>query len=156
VSSSLVATLAELFDGWIELSWSYGWHTHRSPDYNPASLAFTHFQSDIPMKQLSRRPIPWRQNSKFHRRVQKSSPRSCRSFRNKLFFFTVVVSPSQPQAEWSPTVGCPRLFIEYIRSYPPYLEAVSNNRNLRTRHAVVTGDPLNMGYRPIYIIYFKV
>jgi hypothetical protein len=29
------------------------------------------------------------------------------------------------QAGGSPLVRCPRLFIQYIRSYPPYLEAVS-------------------------------
>jgi hypothetical protein len=38
----------------------------------------------------------------------------------------------------------PRLLIQYIRSYPPYLEAVSSVRNPRSRHAVVTVDPLNM------------
>jgi hypothetical protein len=43
-----------------------------------------------------------------------------------------------------PLVGCPRLLIQYIRSYPPYLEGISSIRNLRTRHAVVTRDPPNM------------
>jgi hypothetical protein len=38
------------------------------------------------------------------------------------------------------------VLIQYIRSYPPYLEAVSSIRNLTTRHAVVTGDTLNMGF----------
>jgi hypothetical protein len=32
----------------------------------------------------------------------------------------------------------------YIRSYTPYLEAAASIRNLRTRRAVVTRDPLNM------------
>ncbi|KAJ4446277.1 hypothetical protein ANN_12972 [Periplaneta americana] len=51
-----------------------------------------------------------------------------------------VVSPSpNPQAGGPPLIGCPRLLIQYIRSYPPYLEAVSSIRNLRTRHAVVIG-----------------
>jgi hypothetical protein len=36
------------------------------------------------------------------------------------------------------------MLIQYIRSYPPYLEAVSI-RNPKTRLAVVTVDPLNMG-----------
>jgi hypothetical protein len=49
-----------------------------------------------------------------------------------------------PQAGGPPLVGCPRLLIQYIRSYPPYLEAVSSIRNLRTRHAAVTRDPPNM------------
>jgi hypothetical protein len=56
-----------------------------------------------------------------------------------------VVSPQpNPQAGVQPLVGCPRLFIQYIRSYPPYLETVSSIRNLRTRHAVVTGDHLTL------------
>jgi hypothetical protein len=42
------------------------------------------------------------------------------------------------QAGGLPLMGCPRLLSQYIRSYPPYLEAVSSIRNLRTRHAVVT------------------
>jgi hypothetical protein len=37
------------------------------------------------------------------------------------------------------------LLIQYIRGYSPRLEAISSVRNLRTRHAVVTRDPLNMG-----------
>jgi hypothetical protein len=50
-----------------------------------------------------------------------------------------------PQAGGPPLVGCPRLLIQYIRSYPTYLGAVSFIRILRTRHAVVTRDPPNMG-----------
>jgi hypothetical protein len=46
-----------------------------------------------------------------------------------------------PQAGGPPLVGCPRLLIQYIRSYPPKLEGVSSICNLRTRHAVVTRDP---------------
>jgi hypothetical protein len=49
-----------------------------------------------------------------------------------------------PQAGEPPLVGCPRLLIQYIRSYPPYLEAVSSIHKLRMRHAVVTRDLLNM------------
>jgi hypothetical protein len=56
----------------------------------------------------------------------------------------VVSPPPNPQAGGPPTVGCPRLLIQYIRSYSPYLEAVSFIRNPRTRHAVVTVDQLNM------------
>jgi hypothetical protein len=48
-----------------------------------------------------------------------------------------------PQVGGTPLVGCPRLLIQYIRSYPKYLEAVSSIRNRRTRHAVVTRDPPN-------------
>jgi hypothetical protein len=49
-----------------------------------------------------------------------------------------------PQAGGPPFAGCLRLHIQYIRSYPPYLEAVPSIRNLRMRHAVVTRDPPNM------------
>jgi hypothetical protein len=70
--------------------------------------------------------------------------------RNKSEFFRCVYlgrggvsSPPNHQAGESPPVGCPLLLIQYIRSYPPYLEAVSSTRNLRKRHAVVTRDPLN-------------
>jgi hypothetical protein len=41
----------------------------------------------------------------------------------------VISSPPNPQAGGPPPVGCPRL-LQYIRSYPPYLEAVSSIRNL--------------------------
>jgi hypothetical protein len=34
--------------------------------------------------------------------------------------------------------------MQYIRSFPPYLEGVSSISNLRTRHAMVTKDPPNM------------
>jgi hypothetical protein len=68
------------------------------------------------------------------------------TFRNKLIFSRRgVVSPTpNPQAGGPPLVCCPRLFIKYIRSYPPYLETISSIRNLMTRHAVVTRNPLNM------------
>jgi hypothetical protein len=49
-----------------------------------------------------------------------------------------------PQVGGPPLVGCPQLLIQYICSYPPYLEGVSSIRNLRTCHAVVMGDPPNM------------
>jgi hypothetical protein len=65
----------------------------------------------------------------------------------KIRGFTLgVFSPKpNPQAGGPPPVGCTRLLIQYILSYPPYLETVSSIRNLRTRHAVVTGDTLNLG-----------
>jgi hypothetical protein len=64
---------------------------------------------------------------------------------NIMFYGGGVVSPlTNPQAEGPPSVSCPPLLIQYIRSYPPYLEAVSSIHNLRTCHVVVTRDPLNM------------
>jgi hypothetical protein len=60
-------------------------------------------------------------------------------------FVTGVFSPTpNPQAGGPPLVGCPRLLIQYIRSCPPKLEGVSSIRKLRTRHAVVTRDPLSI------------
>jgi hypothetical protein len=44
------------------------------------------------------------------------------TFRNKIMFLRwgpVSTSPS-PRAGGQPLVGCPRLLIQYIRSYPPY------------------------------------
>jgi hypothetical protein len=78
--------------------------------------------------------------------VTRPVPRLCLVIRNKYWGLRgrVVSPPPNPQAGGPPTVGCPRLLIQDIRSYPPYLEAVSSIRNPRTRHAVVTVDPLNM------------
>jgi hypothetical protein len=66
-------------------------------------------------------------------------------FVTSLFLRWGVGSPTpNPPTGGPPPVGCPRLLIQYIRSYPPYLEGVSSIRNLRTHHAVVTRDPPNM------------
>jgi hypothetical protein len=51
-------------------------------------------------------------------------PRHFETFRNNRQIFTVrCCRPNaQPQAGGPPLVGCPRLLIQYIRSYPPYPE----------------------------------
>jgi hypothetical protein len=54
----------------------------------------------------------------------------------------LLAPPSNPQAGGPHPVGCSRLLIQYICSYPPYLEAVFSICNLRMRHAVVTEDQL--------------
>jgi hypothetical protein len=73
--------------------------------------------------------------------------------RNFFFLRWGVVRPTpNSQAGGPPLVGCLRLLIQYIRSYPPYLEAISSIRNLRTRHAVVTRDPLNMAIDGLSIL----
>jgi hypothetical protein len=73
------------------------------------------------------------------------NPRTYMSFRNKLIFYDEKLLALTPntQAGGPPLAGRPQLLIQYIRSCPPYLEAVSSIRNLRTRHAVVTRDTLN-------------
>jgi hypothetical protein len=39
-------------------------------------------------------------------------------------------------------VACPRLLLQHIRNYPPYLEAFSSVCNFAMRHLVLTKDPL--------------
>jgi hypothetical protein len=57
-----------------------------------------------------------------------------------LFLWRRIVNPTpNHNAGGPPLVGCPLLLIQYICSYPPYLDAVSSIRNLRTRHGVVMG-----------------
>jgi hypothetical protein len=67
-------------------------------------------------------------------------------FRNRLIFYGEELLAPRPtlQAGGPSIVGCRRLLIQYIRSYPPKLEGVSSIRNLRTRHVLVTKDPPNM------------
>jgi hypothetical protein len=54
------------------------------------------------------------------------------TLRNKLLFL-------RPRWGISPCRLYETAFIQYTRSYPPYLDAVSSNRNPRRRHALVTG-----------------
>jgi hypothetical protein len=77
--------------------------------------------------------------------IIRPSPRPFATFRNVSFYGRKLLAPPNPQAEGPPLVGCQRLLIQYIRSYTPYLEAFSSIHNLRTRSAVVTRGPLNMG-----------
>jgi hypothetical protein len=69
-------------------------------------------------------------------------PRLLMSFCNKLICLRWrVFSPTpNPQVRGQPLTGCPRLFIQYIRSHPPYLQAVFSIRNLRTPRALVRRD----------------
>jgi hypothetical protein len=64
------------------------------------------------------------------------------TFCNKLIFYDVLLVPHpRPQVEDHPLPAV-RDF-----SYPPYLEAISSIRNLRTYHAVMRRDSLNMGIK---------
>jgi hypothetical protein len=62
------------------------------------------------------------------------------NFCNKLIFYSeeLLAPRPTPQAGGPPLVGCLQLLIQYIRSYPPYLEAVSSICNVRMRHAICT------------------
>jgi hypothetical protein len=127
--------------------------THNSPLpapilSHPLSLAYTSLTPFLPFS----KNLTW-PKSHVHFpvlrlcHVIRPVPRLCVVIRNKYWVLRgrVVSPPPNPQAAGPSTVGCPRLLIQYIRSYPPYLEAVSSIHNPRTRHAVVTVDPLNMG-----------
>jgi hypothetical protein len=57
-----------------------------------------------------------------------------------------------PKAGGPTLVSCLQLLIQYINSYPPYLEAVSFH-SMRTCHAMVTRDPLNMEEEEIGMAY---
>jgi hypothetical protein len=46
----------------------------------------------------------------------------------------------ETQCGGKPLVGCLRVFIQYIRSYPPYLETVFGLQNLMTRNALTGQD----------------
>jgi len=46
---------------------------------------------------------------------------NCGCFTKWIFLRQVEISNSpKPRARWPPLVGCPRLRIQYIRTYPPY------------------------------------
>jgi hypothetical protein len=62
------------------------------------------------------------------------------TFTNTLLFERLLDPCPNPNLDGHPLVASTR---SYIRSYPSYLEAVSFIRNPRTRHGVVTRDPVN-------------
>jgi hypothetical protein len=76
------------------------------------------------------------------------------TFCNKLIFLRrgVVRPTPNPQAGGPPLVRCPRLLVQYIRSYLPYLEVVSSIRNLSTSHTIVTRDTCNMGSHFVFLL----
>jgi hypothetical protein len=50
----------------------------------------------------------------------------------KKIIMRAVVSPTpNPEAGGLPRVCSPRLLVQYIHSYPPYLEAISSTHNIR-------------------------
>jgi hypothetical protein len=73
--------------------------------------------------------------------IQRNLPNRRRfvTFINKLYFTVRSSYPSpNPESGGPAPVGSTWLLIQYIRSYPPYLDAISPIRNPRTRHTVVT------------------
>jgi hypothetical protein len=62
----------------------------------------------------------------------------CQTFRKKqLYDEELLAEGSTPHAGGATIVGCPLLLIQYICSYPPYLQAVASIPSLRTPHAMV-------------------
>jgi hypothetical protein len=64
---------------------------------------------------------------------------------NNIMYYGVCKLIAMSELEDHPLSAVRECFFQYIRSYPPYLEAVSSIRKPRTRHAVVTVDILNTG-----------
>ena len=53
--------------------------------------------------------------------VSRGSISPCEYFLTMFFHGEALLAPRPtPKAGWPPLVGCPRLLIQYIRSYPPY------------------------------------
>jgi hypothetical protein len=78
--------------------------------------------------------------SKIHFTSDIPSTKSHIHFLSLIFYGEELLAPRPTHKLEEPLIGCPRLLIQYICSYTPYLGAVSI-RNLRTCHAVVTRDP---------------
>jgi hypothetical protein len=80
------------------------------------------------------------------------SPRPCVTFRNKIFFYgEYYLAPRQtPKLKYHPLSPIRDCLYQYIRSYPPYLYAVSSIRNSRTRPAMVPGTHVTWKYH--YVI----
>jgi hypothetical protein len=67
-------------------------------------------------------------------------------FAKHIFLRPGFVSPTlNLHAGGPPVVGCPRLLVQCIRSYSPFLEAFSSVRYLRMYHSVMTRGQLMLG-----------
>jgi len=100
------------------------------------------FAASQEIPRISRNPkVHKRPPSKNYLRIVLSPEESSRMWvflnRNVLQGGAVSTSPNH-QARGPLLVGCPRLFIQFIRSYP-HIGGRSSIHNPRTRHAVVTG-----------------
>jgi len=85
---------------------------------------------------------------------KRRSPMPCVTFCDMLFLWSILASllPNL-QAGGPPLVGFLQLLIQYIHSYPPYLEAATSICNLRLYHALVMRKSLNMEVLFILILY---
>jgi hypothetical protein len=69
-------------------------------------------------------------------------------FYGEMLLVPRLTRPPSPIAGEPPLDGYPWLLIQHIRSYRPYRNAVSSNRNqLRPRLAIVTKGPTEHGLR---------
>jgi hypothetical protein len=64
----------------------------------------------------------------------------------------VVSSSTKHQAGGPPLAGCPRLFIQCIRSYPPYLQAVPPSATLRRAMAWWQGPTYHCDRDPLMTV----
>lgn len=60
----------------------------------------------------------------------------------------------KPWPRGPPFVYCPLLLTHYIHSYPPHLEIISTVCNLKTHHAMLTRDILNMPFLGVLSVCF--
>jgi hypothetical protein len=113
-----------------------------------ASLVCTAYDSHLKELYLTQVILtPWCKNPKVQHLIHRAQtirpgPRLCSVFskRHRALRWWLL-APAQPPS-WR-TTHC-RLSANAYSIYSQYLEAVSSIRNPRTRHAVVTVDPLNM------------
>jgi hypothetical protein len=81
--------------------------------------------------------------------IPKIPSKACVTLHN-IFFYVELLAPHPiPQAAGPLFISHPWLLIQFICSYPPYLEDVSSICNLRMGHAMMKGKPLNMVINPI-------
>jgi hypothetical protein len=113
------------------ISWSTEWNptVHKSPpldlsQQNPGRILLT-----VCLRSILILP--------FHLQV------TIRDMLRFLWYRVITQSPTS-QAGEQPLVSSSQLLIQYIRSNPSYLKAVSSNRNLGKHNAVMTGDSFNM------------
>jgi hypothetical protein len=69
------------------------------------------------------------------------------SRRIKGLYIGEILGPPKLKPAVPPPVDYLIFLIQYIRSFLPYMEAVSSNLNQRMHHIIMTREPLKMGLR---------